>query len=151
MQIKDLIKLLNGHAVEYVIIGAQACAAHGYVRATEDLDFIIHPTEKNIQRVRAALEAFGYDTSDATLEDFKTKKILFRQYWFEVDVHPAASGVDTVEALKNRVEGLYEGVPTSFASLDDLIAMKKAAGRPKDLEDLRYLEEIKRQKAIQKS
>ena len=44
--------------------------------------------------------------------------------------------------------GSYEGLPTYYASLDDLIAMKKAAGRPQDLEDLRYLEEIKRQKEM---
>ena len=145
MKIEDLIKLLNEQSAEYIIIGAQALAAHGYVRATEDLDILINPTEKNIARVRAALEAFGYDTSDASLEDFQEKKILFRQYWYDIDIHPFASGVETKEALKNKFSGLYEEVPTYFSSLDDLIKMKKAAGRPQDLEDLKYLEEIKKQ------
>ncbi len=145
MKIEDLIKLLNEQSAEYIIIGAQALATHGYVRATEDLDILINPTENNITRVRAALEAFGYDTTDASLEDFQTKKILFRQYWYDVDIHPFASGADTQEALKNKFPGSFEGVPTYFASLDDLIKMKKAAGRPQDLEDLKYLEEIKRQ------
>lgn len=95
MKIEDLIKLLNERSAEYIIIGAQALAAHGYVRATEDLDILINPTKDNVARVRAALEAFGYDTTDA--------------------------------------------------SLDDLMKMKRAAGRPQDLEDLKYLEEIKRQ------
>lgn len=145
MKIEDLIKLLNEQSAEYIIIGAQALAAHGYVRATEDLDILINPTKDNIARVRAALEAFGYDTMDASLVDFQTKKILFRQYWYDVDIHPFASGADTKEALKNKFPGLFEGVPTYFASLDDLIKMKRAAGRDEDLKDLKYLEEIKRQ------
>ncbi|MBI5299203.1 MAG: hypothetical protein HY877_02755 [Deltaproteobacteria bacterium] len=95
MKIEDLIKLLNDQSVEYIIIGAQALAAHGYVRATKDIDILINPDEANIARVRVALETFGYDTTDATLEDFQTKKILFRQYWYNVDIHPSASGIDT--------------------------------------------------------
>jgi len=150
MKPEDLIKLLNDQHAEYVIIGAQALAAHGYVRATEDLDILINPTGQNIARVRAALEAFGYDTADASEDDFRTKKILFRQYWYEVDVHPTASGIKTQEVLKNKIPGLFEGIPAHFASLDDLIKMKKAAGRPKDLDDLRVLKEIKCQLSEQK-
>ncbi|MDO8527844.1 MAG: hypothetical protein Q7T03_09180 [Deltaproteobacteria bacterium] len=150
MKIEDLLKLLNEKRAEYIIIGAQALAAHGYVRATSDIDILIRPTEANIASVRAALEAFGYDTSEATDEDFKTRKILFRQYWIDVDIHPTASGADTEDMLKNKFAGVYEGIPTQFASLDDLIKMKRAAGRPNDLEDLRYLEEIKKQLALKK-
>lgn len=145
MKIENLIKLLNDHRVEYLIIGAEACAAHGLVRATQDIDILINPTEENINRTRAALEEFGFDTTDASLKDFQTKKILFRKYWYDVDIHPSAKGIDLQEAFKNRFPGLFEGISTYFASLDDLIRMKKAANRPKDQEDLRYLEEIKRQ------
>ncbi len=146
MKFEELLRLLNDRQAQYAIIGAQACAAHGFIRVTEDLDILIDPDPDNIARVRSALEAFGYDTYDASVEDFQEKKILFRQYWLDTDVHPSASGVETKQALKNRVLGEYEGELTYFASLDDLIAMKRAAGRPKDLEDLRYLEEIRRQK-----
>lgn len=145
MNIAALIKLLNEKRVKYALIGAEACAAHGFVRATEDIDILIDPTEENIQRTKAALEAFGYDTTDASLEDFRTKKILFRKYWLNVDIHPFATGAQTETALKNRIAGVCEDVPTYFVSLNDLIRMKKAAGRPKDKEDLRYLEEIRRQ------
>lgn len=145
MKIEDLIKLLNDQSADYIIIGAEACGVHGFVRATGDLDILIRPVKENIERVRKALETFGFDTTDASLEDFQTKKILFRQYWYDVDIHPSAAGVDTQEALQNKHPALFEGIPTYFASLDDLIKMKRAAGRPQDLEDLRYLEEIKRQ------
>lgn len=145
MPIEDLLKLLNDRSADYMIIGAQACAAHGYVRATADLDILINPTIENIAKVRSALEAFGFNTLDATLEDFQTKKVLFRQYWFDVDIHPSATGIDTQKALQKKHAGLYEGVATHFTSLEDLIQMKKAAGRPQDLEDLRHLEEIRKQ------
>ncbi|MBF0491616.1 MAG: hypothetical protein HQM15_02405 [Deltaproteobacteria bacterium] len=151
MKREDLIKLLNEVHTEYMLIGAEACAHHGHVRATQDIDILINPSEENISRARKALEKFGYDTSDASLEDFQTKKILFRQYWYALDIHPTAKGIETEKGLKNKVRGMFEGEPTYFASLDDLIKMKKAAARPKDLEDLRYLEEIQRQLALQKS
>lgn len=145
MKLEDLIRLLNDRHAEYLIMGAHAVAAHGYTRATNDLDILINPTEENIARVRAALEAFGYDTTDASLEDFQTKKILFRQYIYDVDIHPSASGIETQSALKNKIEGKLEEIPTYYASLEDTIKMKKAAGRDDDLKDLKYLEEIKRQ------
>ena len=145
MPIEDLIKLLKDRSAEYMIIGAQACAAHGYVRATADLDILINATSENIERVRSALEAFGFDTTDASLQDFQTKKVLFRQYWFDVDIHPFATGIDAQKALQQKYPGKYEGVPAYFASLDDMIKMKKAAGRPQDLADLRVLQEIKKQ------
>jgi hypothetical protein len=143
MNIEDLLKLLNEHRVEYAIIGANACAAHGYVRATEDIDILINPSEENIKRLRPALEKFGYDTTDASLEDFQTKKVLLRKYWLDTDIHPYAKGIETIAALKDKVPGEYEDVPTYFVSLNDLIEMKKAAGRPKDLEDLKFLKKIR--------
>lgn len=146
MKIEDLLKLLNEKRVNYAIIGAHACAAHGHVRGTDDIDILIESTPKNIARLRTALEKFGYDTCDASLEDFQNKKILFRKYWFDTDIHPMAKGVNTQAALKNKMKGKCEGVPTYFVSLNDLIRMKRAAGRPQDKEDLRYLLEIRRQK-----
>lgn len=47
MKIEGLIRLLNENSAEYLIIGAQACAAHGYVRATVDLDILVSPNEEN--------------------------------------------------------------------------------------------------------
>ena len=148
MNIGKLLKLLNEHRVSYVIIGAHACASHGHVRATTDLDILIEPSIENIKRLKRALEEFGYDTTDAGIQDFQTKKILFRKYWLDVDVHPSAKGVRTETVLKNKIRGAYEKVPTYFSSLYDLIRMKKAAGRSQDREDLKYLNEIKKQKKI---
>ena len=139
MDIESLLRSLNAHDVRYVIIGATAFPVHGYARATLDVDIFINPTEENARRTRTALQDFGYDVTDLTVDDLLTKKILIRQYWVETDVHPFVAGVTFDQVWAGRVEGSIGKTPTQFAGLDDLIAMKQAAGRPRDLEDLRAL------------
>ena len=143
MDIESLLRCLNARSAEYVVIGATAFPAHGYARATLDIDLFIRPTPDNAARVRAALIAFGYDLSDVSLEDLIQRKILIRQYVIETDIHPFVKGVRFEDVWARRVEDRLGETPTSFASLDDLITMKEAAGRPKDLEDLRVLRELR--------
>ena len=64
----------------------------------------------------------------------------------ELDVHPFVSGADLDRVWTNRVSGRFGATPVSYASLDDLIAMEEAAGRAKDLEDLKALREIRRRR-----
>jgi hypothetical protein len=119
------------------VIGATAFPVHGYARATLDVDFFIDAERGNAERVREALAEFGYDVTDLTVEDLLSKKVLIRQYRLQTDVHPSVKGATFDQVWENRVPGVIGETPTAFASLDDLIAMKRAAGRPKDLEDLR--------------
>jgi hypothetical protein len=133
--------------VRYVIIGATAFPVHGYARATLDVDILIEPTEENASRMWEALRAFGYDVTDVTIKDMLAKKILIRQYLLETDIHPSAAGVTFEQVWDNRVEGAVGETPTYFAGLDELIAMKQAAGRPKDMEDLRALLKLRERQA----
>lgn len=145
MDIPSLLKLLNAHDVKYVIIGATAFPIHGYSRATLDTDIFIEPTLDNAQKTWSALKDFGYDVADLTATDLLQHKILIRGYVVETDVHPFVTGiVDFNEVWDNKVAGEILGVPTYFADLDRLITMKKAAGRVKDLEDLKYLLALKK-------
>jgi hypothetical protein len=147
MDLETLLKSLNAREVRYVIIGATAFPVHGYVRATLDVDILIEPTEQNARRTWEALRAFGYDVTELTVEDMLNKKILIRQYWLETDIHPSAAGVTFEQVRANRVEGVIGETPTYFAGLDELIAMKQAAGRPKDMEDLRALLKLRERRA----
>jgi len=143
--IERLLASLNAADVHYVVIGATAFAAHGWVRATADLDLFVDPDPANLERLRNCLREFGYDVEDASVEDFGNYKILLRQYDLPLDLHPFVMGIASfAEVWSRRVEDDLGGVKAPFASLDDLIAMKRAAGRPKDAEDLRELERIKR-------
>jgi len=144
MDIEDLLRSLNAHKVDYVIIGATAFPPHGYARATLDIDLFIRPEPQNASRVLDALRNFGYDLTDITLEDLLTKKILIRQYLVETDIHPFVSGVTFDQVWGNKISGTFGKEKVYYASLNDIILMKEAAGRPKDLEDLKALKILKK-------
>jgi len=143
MDIENLLKLLNAHCVEYVVIGATAFPVHGYSRTTLDIDIFIRPEPANAKHVLDALREFGYDITDLTVEDLSSLKILIRQYLVETDIHPFVAGITFEQVWRNKVSGTIGDTPTVFASLDDLIQMKQAANRPKDQDDLKYLLAIK--------
>jgi predicted nucleotidyltransferase len=138
------LKSLKGRKVQFIIIGATAFPVHGYSRATLDIDIFIRPDKSNAEKALSALEDFGYDISDIAVDEILTKKILIRQYLVETDIHPFVKGVSFDEVWKNRVKAKFGDTFVWFASLDDLIKMKKAAGRPKDREDLKYLLKLKK-------
>lgn len=142
MDTESLLKLLKEHKVDFVIIGATAFPVHGYARATLDIDIFIRPTQENALRALAALKKFGYDVSDVDKEDLLKKKLLIRQYAVETDIHPFVTGITFERVWKNKVKARFGNTFVYFASLDDIIKMKRAAGRAKDLEDMKYLKKL---------
>jgi predicted nucleotidyltransferase len=144
MQTEQLLKLLRENRVRFVVIGATAFPVHGYSRATLDVDIFIEPEKENAQKTWKALKEFGYDVADITIEDLLTKKVLIRQYLVETDIHPMVKGITFERVWRNKVKARFGKTFVWFASLDDLIAMKKAASRAKDIEDLKYLCELKK-------
>jgi len=146
MDIESLLKSLNENKVKFVIIGASAFPIHGYSRATMDVDIFIEKTRKNAEKTLKALRAFGYDVSDISISDLLSKKILIRQYILETDIHPFVKGAIFKEVWKNKVKGKIGSQNVFFASLDDLIKMKRAAKRQKDKEDLRVLIKLREKK-----
>lgn len=142
MDTRSLLESLNAHSCRYVVIGALAFPHHGYGRATLDVDIFIEPKAENAERVRLALAEFGFDMTDITVEDLLKLKVLIRDYTLRVDVHPFVAGVEFEEVWAEVEDSVISGIPVKVPSLKHLIAMKRAAGRPKDLEDLKYLEEL---------
>ena len=146
MDTEILIKSLKEHKVRFVVIGATAFPVHGYSRATLDIDIFIEPTKVNAQRAWNALKAFCYDVTDITLKDMLGKKLLIRQYVVETDIHPFVKGITFEKVWRSKVKAKFGQTFTWFASLNDLITMKRAAARPKDIEDLRYLLPLKKKR-----
>ncbi len=144
MDTESLLKSLKEHGVKFVIIGATAFPVHGYSRATLDIDIFMKPETSNAEKTLSALKNFGYDVQDIAVEELLTKKILIRQYLVETDIHPYVKGVSFEEVWKNKVKAKFGDTFAWFASLNDLIKMKRAAGRPKDREDLKYLLKLKK-------
>ncbi len=143
MDTENLLKLLNDHKVKYVIIGAAAFPVYGYARTTLDIDIFIRPSRINAQNCLKVLHKCGYAIFDLTPEQLLKKKTLFRQYLLEIDIHPYVEGVTFETIWKHRVRKKLGKIMTNFASLDDLIKMKRAAGRPKDKQDLKVLLKLK--------
>ncbi len=150
MDTERLLKLLKENKAIFLVIGASAFPVYGYARATLDIDLFVKPDLRNIENVMKALQEFGYDITDISPEDFLKNKILIRQYILEADIHPFVKGITFDEAWKNRISAKFGETRVNFPSLDDMIKMKKAAGRNIDLEDLKYLIEIKKKRAIRK-
>jgi len=143
MDTERLLRSLKENKVRFLVIGASAFPAYGYARATLDIDIFIEPVLRNVKRTIKALEEFGYDLMDLTPEDFLKNKVLIRQYTVEADFHPFAKGVSFAGIWKNRIKARFGNTEVFFPSLDDMIKMKRAAGRAKDREDLKYLRRLR--------
>ena len=143
MDTEKLLRLLKENKVDFVIIGATAFPVHGYARATLDIDIFIRPEEENAKKTWNALKAFGYDVTDVSLKDLLSKKLLIRQYAVETDIHPFVKGTTFERVWKRKIQKKFGKTLVNFASLEDLLEMKKAAGRPQDLADLKYLRRLK--------
>ena len=151
MTIQKLLRSLVEHKVIFVVIGAWAFPAYGYTRNTYDIDIFFNPTKANVQWLIRALKNVGYDgLEDLTIDQLLKRKTLFRQYVLDTDIHPFVKGEEVKGVWKTKKEVEIEKVKVYVPSLDNLISMKKATGRTKDLADLEYLEEIKKQTAKKK-
>lgn len=141
----DLIELLvalNAEEAKYLLIGAYAFAFHGRPRATKDADIFIGASGENAQRVWRALVAFGAPLSQVTESDLATPDTFFimGKPPNQIDIITSIDGVTFDQAWTTRVAATYAGVPVWYLAKDELIANKRAAGRPQDLADVDYLE-----------
>jgi len=146
-----IFAVLAEHRVDYVVVGDVALQVHGHVRMTNDLDLIAAPTPENLDRLAAALrelkarvlnpgsESLEIDASmlpRATLWQFSTSR-------GDIDLLHDAPGAATFEELRSRTLVVSLGAnKIPIAGRDDLISMKRASGRPIDLEDIAALTEI---------
>jgi len=154
--------MLDAHRVEYILVGGIAAGAHGATRATEDLDLVARRTSDTLDRLAAAMRALASRLRVAGLDDDEARQLPVQldgrslaqmelSTWrsdagdFDVLVGiPDRDGrVMSYEELIGRAEEQrLHGVVVRAAALDDIIASKEWANRPKDqraLPELRAL------------
>jgi len=138
---RDLLAEFNVHNVEYLVVGAHALAAHGHVRATEDLDIWVRPEPENAKRVLTALRAFGAPLHDLTEKDLTAPGVVFQigVAPLRIDVLTAIDGVEFDEAWPSRFNTQFADQPITVLSKDHLIKNKRATGRTQDLADVERL------------
>lgn len=136
---------LNRFEVRYVVVGSEAVAFHGAPRYSADFDTFVLATRANLFRVVAALEEFGLTELAKKIDPevwAKTGATLrVGEAPIHVDVLLQLSGVNFHQVAAGAVGGQYGDVPVRFIGLADLVANKRAAGRPKDLADIQALED----------
>jgi predicted nucleotidyltransferase len=142
--LKEFIKLLTSHGVEFIVVGGHAVAFHGHPRFTGDIDFLLRPTLANAERVMETLEAFGFTGLALTIDDFQRPErvIQLGRSPNRIDLLTSISGVDFEEAWITRVGGELDGLSVSFLGLEALLKNKMASGRDKDQADVKKLQAI---------
>jgi predicted nucleotidyltransferase len=145
---RDLLSLLNRYGVRYLIVGGYAVMLYTEPRYTKDLDVVIGTQPEELEGVRRALEEFGFPMSDdaAAKLALPNRMIKIGHPPSRINIPNEIEGVPFDEAWHRRGVIDVEGVQAPFISLQDLIAAKRAAGRPQDLLDLAELERAAKRK-----
>jgi hypothetical protein len=140
---KRLLRGLLDANVSFLVVGGYAAIAHGLTRATDDLDIWIESTLENAGRTLQVLRAMGFPTDEWTAESIADPYLFVRvgeEAGRRVDIMASAGGdLPFFKAWPNRLETDFFGLSVPFLGLQDLIQIKKAIGRHKDLADVESL------------
>jgi len=142
---KEMLQCLAGESVKFLVVGAYALAAHGYPRATMDIDLWVMPSRDNAEAVLRALGRFGAPVRGLTLDDLQEDDTVFQIGVAprRIDIITGVSGLRFEEAFARSITIDIEGLQLNIPSVDDLILNKRASGRTRDLADAEALESLK--------
>ncbi|MFA6920629.1 MAG: hypothetical protein WC216_02200 [Gallionella sp.] len=138
--LKSLVSSLNANGVDYLLIGGYALYAHGYQRATVDIDILVQPTIDAGQKVKQALlilpDKAAKDIDPAWFEEGENIRVADD---IIVDVMFNACG-ETFDTLKKYAQVIdFDGIPVTTISLDGLLLTKQTV-REKDVSDRMILQ-----------
>jgi len=157
---EPVVQALNEAGVRYLVVGGVAVVLHGYLRTTGDLDLVIELETENISRALGALERMRFRArAPVPLSSFadpdlrrswiETKNLQVFSLWredlpgFEIDLF-VKEPFDFDAAWQRRVEVPLSGTTAPVVCLVDLLALKRRAGRARDLDDVTALESLAR-------
>lgn len=159
MQIAELLQSLADANVRFVLVGGMAVQLHGFLRSTFDVDLVLAMDDSNLSRFIGVANQFGLVPVIPAPIDALRNAAQIEQWHREKGMlafalrEPQAGGgvVDVLVRPEVPFESLWAGAVTGelfgrevrIASIENLLLMKRAAGRPKDLLDIAALEKIK--------
>ena len=156
--VEAILRALNDAHARYLLVGGLAVVAHGYVRYTADVDIVLQLERENVLRAMAALDIIGYrplvpvtgsDFADEGLREnwIKEKNMIVFQM---VNPNRQSTRLDIFVAEPFGFPEQYAaarwedvaGVRVPVVQYSELLRLKRAAGRPRDLIDIEQLELI---------
>lgn len=160
MKIAELLQSLSDEQVQYVLVGGLAVQLHGFLRATFDIDLVLAMNDENLARFIAVAKRFGLLPAIPVPIESLANADQIDQWHREKGMlafslrEPQVGGsvVDVLVRPEVSFDKLIAGAAfgelfgrrVPVASIEDLLAMKRAANRPKDQLDIAALEKIKR-------
>lgn len=135
----DVVEILRREGVNYAVIGAFALSIHGAVRASTDVDALLHVNFGRLKQLKVLFQAAGFGTTlrQADPEDpIRGMLTLTDSHGNQVDLLGGLQGMDP-RLFERRLEIPFSGDSLYFVGLEDFIAMKCYAGGPQDLLDAR--------------
>jgi predicted nucleotidyltransferase len=149
---RALILLLVNSSVEFIIVGGAAATAHGSARLTEDLDIVYRRSEENVLRLvralmpyepylRGAPPGLPFSWDERTVWSGLNFTLITTLGALDL-LGDIAGGGDYGRLLPHSIRLRLYGVECFCLGLEHLIHVKRAAGRPKDLETIAELEAI---------
>ena len=152
MFIEEVSKSLSEHGVRYALVGGYAVALHGAVRGTMDIDIVLSWELAALRKAARALESIGLESRlPVTAEDvfqFRDEYVRNRNLvaWNFFDPNDVSRQVDIIIVCdlkgKKRKKILTAAGPLYVLDREELIRMKREAGRPQDLADVDALERL---------
>ena len=141
---KDMLQALVDEKVRFLLVGAYALAAHGYPRATMDIDIWVMPSPENADAVLRAVRRFGAPLQNLSRADLEKDGTVFQIGVAprRIDIITAASGLQFGDAFSRSATVHIEEIEVHIPSVADLIINKRASGRTKDLADAEALENL---------
>lgn len=150
----DLFQCLNEFKVKYLIVDGEAVIYYGFPRLTGDIDLFYDTSDDNTRFLWDALNVFwegsipGIESSDELL--IEGMVFQFGVPPNRIDLINKIDGIDFQEAWQGKVVEKVEldekNIPVFYIGISALIRNKSVLSRPKDQEDLKYLEEAKRRR-----
>ena len=146
--LKLLLRALNDHGVDYLLIGGYALYALGYQRGTTDIDVVLRPTREQGERVKQALLLLPDKVSEELMPEWFTEGETIRVAdAFVVDLMFSACGETYESLLPYAVTIDFENIPVRTLNLEGLLKTKQTL-RDRDRLDRvileRALEELKK-------
>lgn len=144
----DFLDLCNKQGVKYLVIGGYAVSIHGYPRYTKDLDIAIELSDENAVKTATVIQEFGLGSLGLVKDDFLKRNFVTQLGYppVRIDVLNDIEGVPFLEAWQRRKEVIYEGIIIHFIGYEELLILKRLAGRSQDMTDVKKLMERNKRK-----